>query len=64
MTVFENVNTTKLINQIKTSQEQYPILSKEEERELIETYRNNREELNRRLCLHNIKWYLVWLNLM
>lgn len=55
MTVFENVNTTKLINQIKTSQEQYPILSKEEERKLIETYRNNREELNRRLCLHNIK---------
>lgn len=30
-------------------------MSKEEERELIEKYRNDRDELNRRLCLHNVK---------
>ena len=43
MAVFENVNTTKLINQIKSSQDQYPILSKNEERELIAQYRDNRD---------------------
>jgi len=55
MTAFENANTTKLINQIKTAKDQYPVLSKEEERELIEKYRNDRTELNRLLCLHNVK---------
>lgn len=55
MSVFENVNTTKLINEIKNSKDKYPVLSKEEERELIEKYRNDRTELNKRLCLHNIK---------
>ena len=55
MTAFENANTTKLINQIKSAKDQYPILSKEEERELIEKYRNDREKLNQLLCLHNVK---------
>lgn len=55
MTIFENVNTTKLINQIKASHEQYKILSKEEEQELIEKYRNDRDKLNQLLCMHNIK---------
>ena len=36
MATFENVNTTKLINEIKNAKDQYPVLSKEEERELIE----------------------------
>lgn len=55
MAIFENANTTKLINEIKNSKDQYPVLSKEEERKLIEKYRDNRDELNRRLCLHNVK---------
>ena len=55
MATFENVNTTKLINDIKNAKNQYPVLSKEEERELIEKYRNDRPELNRLLCLHNVK---------
>ena len=55
MATFENVNTTKLINEIKNAKDQYPVLSKEEERELIEKYRNDRTELNRLLCLHNVK---------
>ena len=55
MAIFENVNTTKLINEIKNAKDQYPVLSKEEERELIEKYRGDRTELNRQLCLHNVK---------
>ena len=55
MAIFENANTTKLINEIKNAKDQYPVLSKEEEQELIKKYRNDRTELNRLLCLHNVK---------
>lgn len=55
MATFENANTTKMINQIKAAKDQYPVLSKEEERALIEKYRGDRDELNRLLCLHNVK---------
>lgn len=55
MTAFENANTTRLINEIKNSRDQYPVLTKEQERELIEKYRDDRDELNRLLCLHNVK---------
>jgi RNA polymerase sigma factor (sigma-70 family) len=55
MKAFENANTTKLINQIKAAKDQYPVLSKEEERALIEKYRNDRDKLNQLLCLHNVK---------
>lgn len=55
MAIFENANTTKLINEIKNAKDQYPVLSKEDERKLIEKYRYDRDELNRRLCLHNVK---------
>lgn len=42
-----NQNTTRLINQLKRSSEQYPCLDKAAERELIEKYRNDRETLNK-----------------
>lgn len=50
-----NQNTTKLINYLKSSTRQYPILSKEQEREMIEKHRGDREELNRLLFMHNIR---------
>lgn len=50
-----NDNTTKLLNEIKSSCTQYPTLNKDEEQELIYKYKDNREELNRLLILHNIR---------
>lgn len=50
-----NQNTTKLINELKKSSKQYKCLSKTEERELIETYRNDRDKLNHLLFMHNIR---------
>lgn len=50
-----NANTTKLIQQLKKSNEQYPVLSKEQEQQLIEELKDNREELNKRLVLHNMR---------
>lgn len=50
-----NENTTKLLNLLKKSEHQYPCLSKDEERALIEKYKNDRETLNKLLFMHNIK---------
>lgn len=50
-----NQNTTKLINALKSSSMQYPVLNKDQERELIEKYRNDRDRLNFLLFMHNIR---------
>lgn len=50
-----NQNTTKLINYLKNSLDQYPPLKYEEERKMIDDNRFNRDELERRLYLHNIR---------
>ena len=50
-----NQNTTKLINSLKTAAKQYKVLSKEEEEELIKTYKDDREKLNNLLFMHNIR---------
>ena len=50
-----NQNTTLLLNQLKASKDQYPNLSKDEERAMIKKYKKNRKELNRLLFMHNIK---------
>ena len=50
-----NQNTTRLLNFLKQSTKQYPCLSKTEEQELIQKYRNNRTKLNKLLFMHNIK---------
>ena len=50
-----NQNTTKLINQFKSSLKQYPVLSKKQEREMIEMYRNDRDKLNYLLFMHNVR---------
>lgn len=55
MTIRGNQNTTKLANQLKSSAKQYPCLNKDEERELIEKYRNDRDTLNKLLFMHNIR---------
>jgi hypothetical protein len=41
-----NANTTKLIAELKKLQKQYPTLSKDEERELIEENKHDRIKLN------------------
>lgn len=48
-------NTTKLINYLKNSKIQYPEMEKEEERELIEQYRSERDKLNEILFMHHVK---------
>lgn len=50
-----NQNTTKLINSLKKSIEQYPCLTKVQEQALINKYRNDRETLNKMLFMHNIR---------
>jgi RNA polymerase sigma factor (sigma-70 family) len=50
-----NQNTTDLCNRLKAAQEQYPTLNKNQEQALIQEYRNNREELNKLLFMHNIR---------
>lgn len=55
MTIRGNQNTTKLANQLKSSAKQYPCLNKDEERELIDMYRNDRDRLNQLLFMHNIR---------
>lgn len=50
-----NQNTTLLLNQLKAAKDQYPNLSKDEERAMIKKYKKNRKELNRLLFMHNIK---------
>lgn len=50
-----NQNITDLCNKLKSAQVQYPILTKKQERELIEKHRNNRDELNKLLFMHNIR---------
>ena len=50
-----NQNTTKLINYLKNSCKQYPILNKDQEREMIEKYRNDRDKLNYLLFMHNVR---------
>ena len=50
-----NQNITLLLNQLKAAKDQYPNLSKDEERAMIKKYKKNRKELNRLLFMHNIK---------
>ena len=50
-----NQSTTKLINELKSSSTQYPPLNKQQERDLIEQYRNDRDKLNELLYMHNIR---------
>jgi RNA polymerase sigma factor (sigma-70 family) len=50
-----NQNTTDLCNYLKRAQEQYPTLNKQQEQVLISEFRNNRDELNKRLFMHNIR---------
>lgn len=50
-----NQNTTKLIQYLKNSSNQYPALNYEEERKLIDENRFNRDKIERLLYLHNIK---------
>ena len=54
-TIKENQNTTKLINQLKSSKCQYPTLDKKEERALIKKWRKDRDVLNQKLFMHNIR---------
>ena len=50
-----NQNTTRLLNELKQSAQQYPCLSKEQEELLIDKYHDDRDTLNRLLFMHNIK---------
>lgn len=50
-----NQNTTKLISELKKASKQYPTLSKEQEEDLINRYKNDREKLNNLLFMHNIR---------
>ena len=50
-----NQNTTKLINELKKDASKYEPLSKKQEEELIEKYKDNREKLNHELFMHNIR---------
>lgn len=50
-----NQNTTKLIAELKKAAKQYPPLSKEEERKLIEANLHDREKLNNLLFMHNVR---------
>ena len=50
-----NQNTTKLISELKKATKQYPTLSKEQEEDLINRYKNDREKLNNLLFMHNIR---------
>lgn len=54
-TIKGNQNTTKLIQYLKNSIEQYPALSYLEERKMIEENKYDREKLERLLFMHNIK---------
>ena len=50
-----NQNTTDLCNKLKSAAKQYPTLSKAQERDLIEKYKDDRETLNKLLFMHNIR---------
>lgn len=50
-----NKNTTDLCNKLKHIEKQYKPLSKKEERALIEKYKDDRDELNRLLFMHNVR---------
>lgn len=53
--VYGNQNTTKLLNYLKSSPDQYPCLTKEQERAMIEKFKNDRTTLNKLLFMHNIR---------
>jgi RNA polymerase sigma factor (sigma-70 family) len=48
-------NTTRLINYLKSSKTQYPILNMKKERELIDQFRNDPDKLSHLLFMHNIR---------
>lgn len=50
-----NQNTTDLCNKLKADSKQYPTLDKNQEKALIEMYRNDRDKLNHLLFMHNIR---------
>lgn len=50
-----NQNTTDLCNKLKADAKQYPTLDKNQEKALIEMYRNDRSKLNNLLFMHNIR---------
>ena len=53
-TIQGNQNTTWLIAQLKKAEEQYPVQTFKEERDMIQKFKNDREKLNRHLFLHNM----------
>ena len=53
-TIQGNQNTTWLIQKLKEAEEQYPVQSFKEERDMIKRYANDRDQLNRHLFLHNM----------
>lgn len=54
-TIRNNRNATLLANQLKKQNDVYRELTKEEEREMIEQNRHDRDRLNELLINHNIK---------
>lgn len=54
-TIKGNQNTTKLINELKHAEKQYPPLTKEQEEQLIVENKNDRDKLNHLLFMHNIR---------
>lgn len=50
-----NQNTTKLIAELKKAANQYPTLSKDEESEMIESNKHDRDKLNDLLFMHNVR---------
>lgn len=50
-----NQNATLLVQWLKKQYTQYPILSKKQERELIDKYKNDRNQLNELLFMYNIR---------
>lgn len=50
-----NQNATILLNKLKKSNMQYDNLTKAQEREMIESYKHDKNKLVELLCMHNLK---------
>lgn len=55
MEILNNENTTLIIQKLKREEKQYPPLNKQQERELINKYKDDREKLEYLLFMHNIR---------
>lgn len=51
----DNSNVTGFLSKLKTDEQQYPILSKEQERELIDMYREDEMKWRDLFIMHNIR---------